>query len=1124
MNHLQIIQQINQICLSANNLDEMLSSVLEEILSIFDCDRAWLLYLGDPASSTWPVAKEHTRPEWPSAFATGIEFPVDADLEESLKQAIKSSKAIIFNVGSERSLPDWVAERFSIQAQMAIAIYPRSDQPWLLGIHHCAAAHTFSEQEQEIFSVVAQCITGPLRNLNTLQELHDSERYNRMLFEKSPMGLALCHMNGDLIDVNPAFAAIIGRTVEETLSLSYWEITPEKYAEDEARQLESLENSGQYGPYEKEYIHKTGHLVPVRLLGVIIEREGERCIWSSVEDITERTSIELELKQRQAMFQSVIEASPVPYALNDDQQNIIFLNAAFVDTFGYTLEDIPTLEDWWPKAYPEPEYRQWVATTWQAHLENAKHEKAAFDPLEINIQCKDGTLRTVMVSAASLEESFEGTHLVILYDITERKKMEEELRLSSLVLQNSSEGMLVTDANDHIIAINPAFSRITGYSFEEVKGENPSMFSSGRHDQAFYQAMRHELNTLGQWQGEIWDRRKNGEIFAKWLTINTIYSDDGSVHRHVALFSDITEKKHSEELIWRQANFDTLTGLANRNMFHDQLTQEVMKANRAKLSLALLLIDLDQFKEVNDTLGHDVGDILLLETAHRIRSCVRESDTVARLGGDEFTIILSELSDNTHIEDVAQKIISKLAEPYQLGSEVVYVSASIGITLCPNDTTDADALIKNADQAMYLAKQQGRNRFTYFTQSLQDAAQIRLRITSDLRQALEQEELLLHYQPQINTETGRVTGVEALVRWQHPDKGLMPPASFIPIAEETGLILPLGEWAMHTACSQLKQWFDQGIIDIRMSVNLSARQFRQATLSTMVSTLIEKTGIDPYALELEITESTAMDNPVENANTMAILRSIGVNLAIDDFGTGHSSLDYLKKFPVHRLKLDRSFIMDIETAPNDVIIVSATTDLAHNLGMDVVAEGVETEKQVEYLTRLNCDTIQGYYYSKPLPAKQAEEFIRERNSSPNSLDNQRVSATDVLIIDDDDWICQYLETIFEQMGHKPATETDPVKGLERVRENPDLFQMILVDMLMPNMSGIDLVKAIRKFSWETPIAVITAYKPDAVRKTFKALEKECNLIQGINYFIIEKPLSEGVIRQITQKLFQAHFR
>ncbi|HEX5635950.1 MAG TPA: EAL domain-containing protein, partial [Gammaproteobacteria bacterium] len=493
--------------------------------------------------------------------------------------------------------------------------------------------------------------------------------------------------------------------------------------------------------------------------------------------------------------------------------------------------------------------------------------------------------------------------------------------------------------------------------------------------------------------------------------------------------------------------------------------------------------------------------------------------TVARLGGDEFTIIISDVTELAHLEAIAQKLITELATPFQLGNQTVHVSASIGICLYPNDADNIESLMKNADQAMYAAKNQGRNRFSYFTPAMQEAAQIRLSLSNDMRLALQRQEFLLHYQPQVSIESGRVTGLEALVRWQHPEKGLIPPGVFIPIAEDTGLILPLGEWVLRTACYQLKQWREQGMVDVQMSVNLSARQFRQENLAASISSLLEEIGLPASSLELEITESLAMDNPVENTRTLHNLRNIGVGVAIDDFGTGHSSLGYLKDFPISCLKLDRSFIMHIETEPNDVIIVSAAIELAHDLGMDVVAEGVETSKQVEYLYRLRCDIIQGYYYCRPLPAGEVIRYITDRNKSPSHPTGNNIPPMDVLVIDDDEFICTMMASVFDSLGHRPHTVTNPIAGLDMIQQDPGQFGLILVDMLMPKMSGIDLVQAIRKINRDVPIVICTSYSIDAIHKAFKPFEKTCNLLNGINCFILEKPFTGDEVAHLAQKIF-----
>lgn len=559
----------------------------------------------------------------------------------------------------------------------------------------------------------------------------------------------------------------------------------------------------------------------------------------------------------------------------------------------------------------------------------------------------------------------------------ERKATEDSLRLSSLVLQNSSEGMVVTDEHNLIVAVNPAFTRITGYSFEEVRGKNPKILSSGRHDQAFYQAMWRELSSAGQWQGEIWDKRKNGEVHAKRLTINTIRNEGGGVFCHVALFSDITEKKQSEELIWRQANFDALTALPNRRMFHDRLEQETMKSDRTGLPLALLLIDLDEFKEVNDTLGHDMGDNLLKQAALRIVDCVRASDTVARLGGDEFTVVLSQLADVSHAEDRAQKIIARLAEPFYLGSEVVYVSASIGITLYPNDATGIESLMKNADQAMYVAKNQGRNRFSYFTPALQEAAQKRLRLANDLRGALAASQFQVYYQPIVELATGDIRKAEALIRWMHPERGMVSPVEFIPLAEETGMIVEIGYWVFREAARQADRWktlFDEAF---QISVNRSPVQFREHVEQNHLPCIryLDELQLSGQHIVFEITEGLLLDAAPGVTDTLFRFRDAGIQVSLDDFGTGYSSLSYLKKFDIDYLKIDKSFVEHLETDASNMALCEAIIVMAHKLGLKVVAEGVETEGQRRLLADAGCDYGQGYLFSRPVPPEEFEKLL-----------------------------------------------------------------------------------------------------------------------------------------------------
>lgn len=563
-------------------------------------------------------------------------------------------------------------------------------------------------------------------------------------------------------------------------------------------------------------------------------------------------------------------------------------------------------------------------------------------------------------------------------DVTQQKVIEEKLRLASMVLENSSEAMFITDAAGIIVEVNPAFTKLTGYQANEAIGNSPSILHSGKHDPSFYKAMWTALNKNGHWQGEIWNRRKNGEIFAEWQTINTVYNDDGSIHRHVALFSDITEKKKSEELIWAQANFDQLTGLPNRRMFRDRLTQDLKKAHRAGLGLALMFLDLDRFKEVNDSLGHDTGDALLIEAAQRISACVRESDTVARLGGDEFTIILAELDDRANVERIATEILRSLSLPFELGENVAYVSASIGITMYPDDATNLEDMLKNADQAMYVAKNAGRNRFSYFTNAMQEQALYRLHILNDLRSALAEQQLLLHYQPIVDIQTGRIHKAEALLRWFHPKRGLISPAEFIPLAEESGLIHDIGDWVFEQTVAQTLKWTTHYGSDFQISINKSPIQIQTKSERCRWREHLSKTGLSGKNLVIEITEGVLLDHTPAVTSELLAFRDAGIQVAIDDFGTGYSALSYLKKLDIDYVKIDQSFILNLQADDNDKALAEAIVVMAHKLGLKVIAEGVETQTQLDLLKKMGCDYAQGFLYSRALAPEDFERLMENR--------------------------------------------------------------------------------------------------------------------------------------------------
>ncbi|MET0063390.1 MAG: EAL domain-containing protein [Candidatus Thiodiazotropha endolucinida] len=558
---------------------------------------------------------------------------------------------------------------------------------------------------------------------------------------------------------------------------------------------------------------------------------------------------------------------------------------------------------------------------------------------------------------------------------------EEKLRLADRAFQNTAEGITVTDASGNIVSINPAFEAITGYSHEEVLGLNPRVLKSGHHPDSFYKEMWDTLLLTGHWRGEIWNRRKNGDAYPEWLTISAVKDGNDETTHYVGVFTDISQIKEAQDQINFLAHHDALTRLPNRALFRERFDHALMHARRENASIALLFLDLDRFKTVNDTLGHPVGDQVLLEVSKRMNQIIRASDTLARLGGDEFVLLLEEKTDAQHAAVVARKLIDLFSRPMIIGEHELVVTASIGITLYPNDGDDPDKLIRHADRAMYEAKQQGRNTYRFFTQALTEGALERLMMENDLRRAVARNELILHYQPIVNLETRQLQGIEALVRWQHPEQGLIAPGLFIELAEEIGIIDEIGQWVLRAACTQLARWDRDGFKVPRISVNLSVQQIDREGLITMVSEELNSSGLSPERLELEVTESMLIRNPELSRTVLSELRTLGVKFAIDDFGTGYSSLAYLKLLPLDHLKIDQSFVRDIGKDANDEAIVRAIIAMSKSLGLESVAEGVEEAHQARFLQQAGSDLAQGYLYSRPLPADEIfSNWIRTENT------------------------------------------------------------------------------------------------------------------------------------------------
>ena len=568
---------------------------------------------------------------------------------------------------------------------------------------------------------------------------------------------------------------------------------------------------------------------------------------------------------------------------------------------------------------------------------------------------------------------FEGL-LGIGRDVGQQRRAEKDMRMAATVFEHSTAAILVTDPAGYIVQVNKAFSRVSGYSSAQVLDQLPSMLTADRQQASHLQYILGQLNQRGSWEGEVWLKRRNDETFPAWVGITAVQDDEGDLVSYVCFFSDISERKASEQRIHRLAYYDALTQLPNRTLFQDRLHTALQHGERHQEWVALMFLDLDRFKPINDSLGHAAGDRMLKEVAVRLAACVDDDDTVARMGGDEFTLLLQpaasrEAALNRAIH-VAEQILASLVRPFILEGREFFVTASVGIALSPQDGNELSQLMKNADTAMYHAKEHGKNNFQFYQADMNASALERLELESDLRHALEQGEFVLYYQPQFSGDGKRLTGVEALLRWQHPRRGLVPPDDFIPVLEELGLVVQVGDWVLAEACRQLKSWHAAKIRVPKVSVNLSTRQFAEGDLDRRIAAILEDSGIAPACLELELTESILMQDVASAMRTLADLKRLGLCIAIDDFGTGYSSLNYLKQFPIDVLKIDRSFVDGVPEGEQDTQIARAIIAMAHSLNLAVIAEGVETQAQLDFLREHDCDEVQGYLLGRPMPSHQ----------------------------------------------------------------------------------------------------------------------------------------------------------
>ena len=850
-----------------------------------------------------------------------------------------------------------------------------------------------------------------------------------------------------------------------------------------------------------DYITKPFDIDEVRVrIRTHLELSRLRCFLEQL--VAQRTAL---LEKSEEKYRTLADYSPNwEYWLAQDG-SYLYVSPACADISGYPPADFFADAHLMDKIiYPED------LPAWHRHGPTNCADKNKQTPLSFRIRRQDGAERWIehvclfVYDAMGHYTGCRGTHR----DITERQRAEENLHLAAAVLENTTEGVVITDTQNNILSVNHAFTEITGFNAQDVIGCNPSLLKSGRHERDFYQAMWRAIDITGAWQGEIWNRHKSGSIFPALFNISVIRNAHGVRTHHIAVFSDLSQIKRTEQKLDFLVHRDPLTELPNRVLFHELLSLAIHKNDHNYSRFALLFLDLVNFKMINESLGPSLGDKLLIEVANRLRELLPNVNAIARVGGDIFNIILEQNDHALGPDLVAQQIIDAFNEPFNIDGHQVYSEVSIGIALYPDDGLDVETLQSHGDAALHQAKLQGRGLLRFFSPEMTTLAKARLALEADLRRAIKENELRLFYQPQIDLVNGQIVGFEALVRWQHPSRGMIPPSSFIPLAEECGLIIPLGEWVLKTACYQIKTWSLSRPAFGQIAVNVSAVQLGRGNFAAMVKTIINETGIQPENLEIEITESSVMSNLTSAIESLSELKALGVRLSIDDFGTGYSSLAYLQQLAVHKLKIDISFVRKILVNSGDASIVQAVIALGHSLGLEIIAEGVEELAQAKYLRFLQCDVMQGFLVSKPLPVDEIEAFLN--SYEPLSIPVDDEGSRTVLLVDDEPNVLSALMRSLRRENYRILTAGNGETALQLLAENQ--VGVIICDQRMSGMSGIEFLARAR------------VIHPSVVRIVLSGYSNVDSIAESINrseiYRFLTKPWEDAELKEVIREAFR----
>ncbi|MEX6504435.1 EAL domain-containing protein [Pseudomonas zhanjiangensis] len=943
--------------------------------------------------------------------------------------------------------------------------------------------------------VLGRSIRYALSRAQTTAALSASEYRYRLLFDANPNPVYVFHRDTmRILEVNEAMMQLYGYSRDELLDMTVVQLRPSAHQEYFLQQYRSFLAEARISEVEI-WTHRTrtDQEIQVEIQWHTLDYDGLPAILVLVNDVTEKLKARQESERKERAFRQLLSDSRDGILVVDHEDRVHYANPAAEALLEAPLSQLRDHR----LHLPEEPCSQ---CDWSIALESGQ-------ALEVEIQC------------AQTEWDGQPMRLLSLRDVRARKESEKQLHLLGRCLDATDSGIMICDAQAKdvpIIYVNPAFERITGYSADESIGRNPRFLHGGESDQTGIDDIRRAIQGKREVHAVVRDYRKDGSPFWNSLYISPVPDRKGTITHFIGVQSDISEQKRFESQLAYNASHDVLTGLPNRSLLTDRLNQGYQISQRYNRSLAVMFIDLDGFKPINDSLGHEVGDKILIQVAQRLSQQVRPGDTVARLGGDEFIVILPDLAHEEDVVLVADRIIDSIATPYGVDNVELHITASIGISLSSSNMQIGrpDQLILQADLAMQIAKKQGRNNYQWYTRDLEQKVGERVNLRIQLQKAIETEAMNLHYQPQFDGLSGRVVGYEALLRWQHPELGHISPLQFIPLAEDTGQIIPLSEWVLKTACRDARSLLDQGFKGALMAVNISPVQFQRSNFVERVRTILEQTGLPAEMLELEITETVLVDNPERAVDTIQRLKQLGVCLAIDDFGTGFSSLNYLKRLPIDKVKIDRSFVQDIISNQHDAAISQGIISMAHHLKLKVIAEGVETEAQFSFLKKSRCEEFQGYFFAKPMPLEQLEQFLQQQSKNlakPLEKSEGNGSQT-LLLLDDEENIMRALTRVLRPEGYRILTANNAQDAFALLAKSD--VHVIISDQRMPEMSGTEFFSRVKSLYPQTIRIVLSGYTD------LKSVTDAIN--QGAIYKFLTKPWDDMQLRATVAQAFQHH--